>query len=201
MGADYSLSLMVGLTFLGIFALMSFFIWLGWLLKRPPKRCPSPYTGNPLRSASDLSYSSKVKVAQFFQKIHEYDNRMFKFSRAAVCRDTGRIFPQAKTWTGKIHVDWKFLQKRYPGHFVSWGSLDREHQQIIREAHSTLEGFQTQYSSQNPAPRQIERRYSYAKPGPLYVDPNTKVLLGWKQIPDSELEVLIVQKPHRPKLF
>ena len=33
------------------------------------------------------------------------------------------------------------------------------------------------------------------RPGPLYVDIETKVLLGWKVVPGTDLEVLIVQKP------
>ncbi|HEV8052714.1 MAG TPA: hypothetical protein VGP47_09475, partial [Parachlamydiaceae bacterium] len=79
--------------------------------------------------------------------------------------------------------------------YVSWGSLTAEQQGIIRNGHDSLEGFQTDFSSPNPLPRAVEAKYALSKPGPLYVDINTKVLLGWKCVPDTDLEVLIVQKP------
>jgi len=96
-----------------------------------------------------------------------------------------------------VKVDWTFLQKRYPGIWVSWGSLNSDQQRAISDAHESLEGFQTEVSSPSPAPRAIEPEYAYTKPGPLYVDIQTKVLLGWKVVPGTELEVLIVQKPVR----
>lgn len=127
--------------------------------------------------------------------MHEYDNGLFDLSRAAICRTTGRIFPDSVTWHGSIRVDWNFLQKRYPGEYVSWGSLTQEQKTIIKEKHLSLEGFQTEFSSPKSSPRLIEPQYAYASPGPLYVDIRTGILLGWKCVPDTELEVLIVQKP------
>lgn len=62
-------------------------------------------------------------------------------------------------------------------------------------AHDSLDGFQFTYSSKNPGPRQIEGRYALSSPGPLYVDLETYTLLGWKNVPGTDLEVLIVQKP------
>ncbi len=78
---------------------------------------------------------------------------------------------------------------------MSWGSFSNDQQRAIRDVHESLEGFQTDESSANPVPRLVERRYAYTIPGPLYVDLETKVLLGWKCVPETELEVLIVQKP------
>jgi hypothetical protein len=92
-------------------------------------------------------------------------------------------------------VDWTFLQKRYPGHWVSWGSLSKEQQEAIRDVHESLGKFQTQESSPTPAPRAVEPEYAYTKPGPLYVDLETKILLGWQVVPGTDFEVLIVQKP------
>ncbi len=99
------------------------------------------------------------------------------------------------TWFGAIKVEWDFLQKKYPGKFVSWGSLIEEQKEIIRGRHKSLDGFQTDFSSPVPSPRKIDPEYAYTKPGPLYVDIDTNVLLGWKVVPGTELEVLIVQKP------
>lgn len=175
---------------LALFGLCIFGIWLS---RRPPSL--SPYSKLPLRRATDLSYFSREKLLSFLYHTYEYDNRIISLKKAAVCRETGRVFPNAITWYDKIDVDWTFLQRRLPGKYVSWGSLTDEQQGLIRNAHDTLEGFQTDFSSPYPAPKNIEAKYALAKPGPLYVDIDTKVLLGWKSVPYTDLEVLIVQKP------
>src|SRR5690606_38458979 len=107
----------------------------------------------------------------------------------------GRVFPDSISFLGKGQVGWDFLRKRHQGNWVSWGSLSKDHQREIEEAHSSLEGFQTDISSPHARPRDIGPDYVFAKPGPLYVDIETKELLGWKEVPNTRLEVLIVQKP------
>lgn len=178
------------LVFLLLFAV---FIFTVWLSKR--KDSVSPYSKMPMRRGTELSYGSKEKVLRYLYNMHQYDNRIFEFRKAAVCRETGRIFQNAVTWYGVIKVDWSFLQKRYPGRYVSWGSLSSDQQEIVRAAHDSLEDFQTEFSSPNPLPKAIEAKYAFSKPGPLYVDIETNVLLGWQSVPETELEVLIVQKP------
>lgn len=168
--------------------------WYGFWSSRH-NRSLCPYTGLPLRRATDIAYYSAEKTLRYLYDYHQYDNQIFKLSRAAFCRDTGRIFQDCVTWYDAIIVDWNFLQKRFPGNFVSYGSLNHSQMEAIRNAHTTLEGFQTELSSPTPAPRGIEPEYAYTKPGPLYVDMETKILLGWKIVPGTELEVLIVQKP------
>lgn len=192
---EFSLAMLIGLSVLGIFALMFVFLWVGWFFTKKRYVCPCPYSGLPLRKATDISYTSMVKVAKFLTEFPGYDNQIFKFYWASLSRETGRIFPSSVTWYGKIKVDWNFLQKRLPGHYVSWGSLSLDQQRVIREVHGTLEGFQTEFSSPNPAPSHIEHQYAFTKPGPLYVDLETKILLGWQCVPHSNLEVLIVKKP------
>ncbi len=161
----------------------------------------SPYTGLPLRRGDDLPFGTVEKVLLYMYSIQEYDNRLFDFRYATVCRQTGRIFPNSIGWFGVIQLDWSFLKKRYPGNYLSWGSLPVELQEEIRREHESLEGFQTEYSCPNPSPREITREYIFLKPGPLYVDIHTKALLGWKLVPDTELEVLLVQKPkQRPPI-
>jgi len=164
-----------------------------WLSRLPSSL--SLYSHLPMRRATDLSYYTAEKALRFLYNTHQYDNRIFSLKRAALCRETGRVFTDVVTWYDKIKLDWTFLQKRYPGSYVSWGSLSAEQQGIIRNAHDTLEGFQTDFSSPNPSPKAIEAKYALASPGPLYVDLNTKVLIGWKIVPDTDVEVLIVQKP------
>lgn len=179
--------------FLSFFLLIALF-WFGWKMSKR-SHSVSPYTGVPLRRTSEISYYSAEKILKYLYDLHQYDNRVFKLSKAAFCRETGRIFQDCVTWFDLINVDWTFLQKRYPGNYVSWGSLSKELKDIIRESHSSLEGYQTVESSGTPSPRMIEPEYCYTKPGPLYVDPVTKVLLGWKIVPGTEFECLIVQKP------
>jgi hypothetical protein len=176
--------------------LLIFVFWLSWWVSQRGQGV-SPYTGVPLRRATDLSYFATERVLRFMYDFKQYDNRIFKLNRAAYCRETGRIFTDCVTWIDSVKVDWNFLQKRYPGNYVSWGSLSIDQQRYIREAHHSLEGFQTEISSPSSSPRAIEPEYVYERPGPLYVDIQTKVLLGWKNIPSTDLEVLIVQKPIR----
>lgn len=189
----------IDIALFGIFILVVIIILCGlcfygiWLSRRPSSL--SPYSRLPMRRGTDLSYFAAEKFLRFLYQTHQYDNRIINLKKAAVCRQTGRVFPNAVTWYDKINLDWTFLQKRYPGSYVSWGSLTAEQQGIVRNAHDTLEGFQTDFSSPYPSPKQIEAKYAFAKPGPLYVDINTKVLLGWKSVPDTDLEALIVQKP------
>src|SRR5262249_24979434 len=135
------------------------------------------------------------KALKFLYEMHQYDNRLFEIKKAALCRETGRIFPDAVTWYDTIKVDWSFIQKRHPGTYVSWGSLSDAQKNSIRAIHESLEGFQTMDSSLNPSPRMVEAKYVFEKPGPLYVDIERGVLVGWQCVPDTELEVLIVQKP------
>lgn len=168
--------------------------WFGWWVRN---RLPSvsPYTGSPLRRAADLSFSSREKVINFLKRLNQFDNSPFDFWKAAFCRDTGRIFQDCIDWTGSIVVDWTFLDKRHPGNYISWGALADDQKRDILESHGSLEGFQTEVSSPQISPRAIEPIYTNTKPGPLYVDLHTKTVLGWVEIPETDLEVLIVQKP------
>ncbi len=190
-GSVLILSLVIVLGFILLFLAM----W-GLNLLSTRKNTLSPYTGLPLRRTTGLSFYSTEQIQKFKSSFRQYDNRPFDFNRAALCRETGRIFENCVTWYDAIRVDWTFLQKKYPGNYVSWGSLSFEQQFYIRKFHDTLEGFQTNTSSPTPAPRAIETEYVYSKPGPLYVDLNTHIVMGWKVVPGTELEVLIVQKPN-----
>lgn len=186
--------ILFALAVVGTFILLGILFWFSWRTSLRVQGV-SPYTGIPLRRASELPYYAQERVLKYLHSYHQYDNRIFDLSKAAFCRETGRIFPDAVTWYDIIKINWNFLRRRYPGYYVSWGSLTNEQQQIIREAHETFDGYQTESSCPNPLPKQITPEYIYTKPGPLYVDFENKILLGWKLIPGSELEVLIVQKP------
>ncbi|MBA3721782.1 MAG: hypothetical protein H0W88_05215 [Parachlamydiaceae bacterium] len=177
------------------FSLVALFWYSYWFTHRTHSL--SPYTGLPLRRATELSYYASERVWIYLKDLHQYDNRPFQFNRAAYCRETGRIFINCVTLFDTIRVDWNFLQKRYPGSYISWGSLNSYQQEAIRDAHESLAGYQTEISSPEPAPRAIGSDFTVVKPGPLYVDLDSKILLGWKQVPDTNLEVLIVQFPKK----
>jgi hypothetical protein len=194
MGDEGSWVVLISAIILISFTLLVALFWLGWRMTQR-SHSVSPYTGIPLRRTSEISYYSAEKILRFVFDFHQYDNRIFKLNRASFCRETGRIFQDSVTWWDSVDVNWTFLQKRYPGHYVSWGSLSKELQDVIRLSHKSLDDFQTERSSPTPSPRAIESEYAYTKPGPLYVDIETKILLGWKQVPGTEFEVLIVQKP------
>jgi hypothetical protein len=185
---------LVAVVFLLVVAFMVAILIIGWLFTSR-KDSVSPYTGMPLRRGRDLSYNSMLQIYKFMEPYKEYDNRMFKVTQSAIDRETGRVFPNCITWTGHIKLDWTFLQKRLRGNYVSWGSLTKERQDEIRRLHDTLDGYQTEFSCPRAAPVDIESAYIYTKPGPLYVDPDTAILIGWKMVPGTELEVLIVQRP------
>jgi hypothetical protein len=155
----------------------------------------SPYTGVALRRGNEIPRESAKRVLRFLYDRQEYDNRIFTLKKAVFERETGRIYINAVSWRDAVQLDWSFLQKRYPGHYVSWGSLEEVQQLALKEEHERIEDFQLSFSSPFPAPKDITAEYVYTKPGPLYVDLETRVLLGWQSVPDTDFEVLIVQHP------
>lgn len=184
-------------TMLAAFFIMSFIMLIGWFWTRKRKvvKLNCLYTQVPLHPMYDISYDSLAKVHYFLEEYPGYENRQLRFSRAMVCRDTGKIFPECISWSGKARLEWDFLKKKHPGTYISWGSLSDEQKRSFEEDHDSLEGFQTGFSCNEPLPKNITTDYAFAKPGPLYVDLETRVLIGWKYVPETELEVLIVQKP------
>lgn len=162
---------------------------------RSPRQVKSPYGNLPMRTVDDLSYDAIGKIYLYLTGLREYDNRMPALSGLLICRETGRVFFDAKDWLGRFSLDWSFLKRRYPGHYVSWGSLTPAQKAAIYEIHRNLEGYQTAFSCPNIVPSAITTPYALAKPGPLYVDLHTCVLIGWKELPGTDLELLIVQKP------
>ena len=185
--------LFLGVSALIVFLLLAFYFWYSW--RENDSDILSLYSKKPLRRGSDVYWVEKEKVLKYLYKKHDYANRIFDFKKAVLCRETGRIFPDCVTWWGAIKLDWTFLNKRYPENFVSWGSLSKDQQDSIRDKHPSIDGYQTYYSSQNPSPQRVEMDYAMMKPGPLYADPETGILIGWKCVPDTDLEVLIVQRP------
>lgn len=185
----------VVLVLFGVLVFMALLSWIGmnWPLKRVEPR--GPYSVAPLRRADTLRYTTLVLIKRYMIEMEDLDNRRFDLRKAAICRETGRIFPDCVAWNGKIHVDWTFINKRFPGSWVSYGSLPEERRLVLWELHGTLEGFQTEFSSGNPLPQDIESDYAVMKPGPLYVNLENDVVMGWKIIPGTDAEILVVKRP------
>lgn len=177
-------------------AVIGLIFWVGWWwTNREGSR--SPYAGGVLLRGDILSYTATEAVQDYMSSLSQDVNPLFSLKNAAICRSTGRIFPDSLNRWGAAVVSWNFLQKRHSGQWQSWGSLSPEQQEYIRAWHGSLEGYQTQFSSSIQQPNLVERKYALAKPGPLYVDLNTKNLLGWQKVPQTDLEVLVVQLPKK----
>jgi hypothetical protein len=178
-----------------VILLMGTILWIGWTLTVKSKRALSPYSKTPLRYASTIRYTTKFIVQKYLKDMEDYHNRVFNINDAAVDRENGMLFPDCVSWTGRIRVDWTFLQKRRPGNWVSWGSLPIDRQQDFFEKHGSLTDFQTEFSSPSPLPQNVEMEYVYIKPGPLYVNLENDEVMGWKIIPHTDLQVLVVKEP------
>lgn len=182
------------LALLVVVGLMVGILYLGWWISSRQGSL-SPYSHKPMGRGEDLAYSAVERVSSFLDKLEQSDNRPFAMKYAAFCRQTGRIFPSSRSLFGWIRIRKNFLNHRYDRPWVSWGSLSPLEQGEVRRCHDSLDGFQTEVSCPRPRPEDIDAYYSMVKPGPLYVDLSSKELLGWKRIPGTQLEVLIVQHP------
>ena len=93
----------------------------------------------PLRRGSDLCSFHSERVLRYLYGMRDPNNPMFDLRKAAMCRETGRLFPNGINWFDVINVDWDFLQKRRPGNYVSWGSLSADQQEHLKKIHPDLE--------------------------------------------------------------
>jgi hypothetical protein len=148
-----------------------------------------------MRLGIDVAKSITGMVQAFLEEQPQPENPKIDFVRAAYCPVTGRIFPDCVSPSEQVTLSWSFIKQRCEGTFVSWGSLSEEERGILRLLHGTLEGYQTEQSSSRPRPEGVEEEFSVLSPGPLYADRKTKVLVGWKKVPGTYFEVLVVQQP------
>ncbi len=181
-------------SFILVIGVMGAMLWFGWWVSKK-KGSFSPYSKMPMLLGLDVAPSMQRHVNDFLLSHPQPENSPIDFETASFCSETGRIFPGTVFRGMFVKLDWNFLQKRFPGNYVSWGSLSELEQGTIRLLHDSLSGYQTESSSPNSRPQEIDTHLAHMKPGPLYVDRISKVLLGWKEVPGTEFEVLIVQRP------
>ncbi|MCE5295055.1 MAG: hypothetical protein LLF94_10660 [Chlamydiales bacterium] len=177
-----------------VVAAMCGLLWFGWWVSKK-KGSLCPYTKKPMSLGIDIVPSVRKYVNEFLESHPQPENKPIEFEHAAISPDTGRIFADVVMRGTFVRLDWSFLSKRFPGRWVSWGSLDEMEQATIRLCHESMAGYQTESSCPRRLPQEIDIHYGLSIPGPLYVDRNTKNLLGWKTVPGTEFEVLIVQTP------
>jgi hypothetical protein len=178
-----------------ILFVLFYLMWMNWK-KEGLRGDVSPYAKRPMELGIDVAKSLAALVNSFLEEMHEpHENPPIDFSLAALCPTTGRIFPNCVTKQERISLSWDFLNKRYEGNYISWGSLPEEEKAVLRILHGSIEGFQAEKSSSHVLPQNVEEEFALLSPGPLYVDRKTKILLGWKKVPGTYFEVLVVQKP------
>jgi hypothetical protein len=181
-------------TLVGVIFVLFSLLWVGWKEESiRGDRCP--YTNAPMLLGIDIAKTIAKMVNVFLAEHPSEDNPPINFEMAAYCSETGRIFPNCVTSSEKIRLSWDFISARASGTFVSWGSISEEERGVVRLLHDSLEGFQTEKSSMRLKPQDVEEEYARLSPGPLYIDRRTRILMGWKRVPGTRFEVLIVQRP------
>jgi hypothetical protein len=177
-----------------ILGLLSFLLWFGWK-KEKVRGSVCPYCRETMSLGIDVARSISCMVDAFMQEQPQPDNPKIDFMTAAYCPTSGRIFPNCVGPHEQILLSWDFLNKRYKGTYVSWGSLSEEERGVLKLLHGSLEGYQTETSSKRLRPEDVEEEFTSLAPGPLYVDRKERVVIGWKKVPGTHFEVLIVQRP------
>lgn len=187
-------ALVLFVTLVGVALILLLFLFLGFRREVVKgKRCP--YCGAILQFGSDVANSIQQHVNAYVHAFSEEDNPEIDFSKAAICPTSGYIFQECVVRNNRVTLDWSFLSKRLKGSFISWGALPEEEKGIFRLLHLSMEGYQTEKSSPTIQPDRVEEEYARLIPGPLYVDRNTKILMGWVRVPGTNFQVLIIRRP------
>lgn len=177
------------------------FFFIGWWLTNRPGSV-SPYSKMKMALGEDLSFEAVREIYIFLESFSQKEgNDLFDVKKASVCRETGRVFPATVGIFNVIKIPSDFLSKRYSGKYVSWGSLSSSQKDEVLLEHEEIGAYQLESSSLEPLPKNVEKKYALMKPGPLYVDLETKTLLGWQCIPNTDLEVLVVQRSKYRKKY
>lgn len=185
-------------TFIGVMAGLLGLLMIGWK-RRNAFDIGSPYSKEPLIYGGDIAKTLEGFIQDFLLTQPQPDNPPIDMMTAVICRTTGRIFPNAvgvKRGGNAVRLGWNFIEKSAAGNYVSWGALSELEQTKIKLLHGgELEGYQLEESSKRLLPKDAEEYFKLASPGPLYVDRMNATLVGWKKVPGTHFEVVIVQRP------
>ena len=164
----------------GVVVILLFLLCGSYIFSGAP-RGKSPYIKtSALRKIEDLHFEVFSLVEQYTQQEVPFKNQ-WSLEKALVCEQTGRIFPFKVKKFAFLPIPKSFHKKLHPGNWVQWDRLKETEKEYIKNAHTSLQGFNLAFQS------------PVAKPGPLYVDLNTGNLLGWKCVPNTDLEVIVFQ--------
>lgn len=182
------------LAFFFVLIFMAGVLFFGWWVAKK-RGTVSPFSKKPMMLGVDMPFSIAKQIEEFVKSLPQPENPPFEMSKAAVCRETGRIIPNAVMRGEIVRLTPRYINERYPGNWVSWGSLTEEQKGIVKLHHREIPAYQMEHSSRNRFPQSAEQYYAVMKPGPLYVDMTTKTFLGWLVAPGTYFEVLVVKKP------
>ncbi len=168
---------LLGLLAVGVLLLAaaSFFYW--WIYQRKAR---SPFTGKKLLPATCILYPAAEKIALFMQAEKQVP---IDWEQATFCPDTRRIFPKSLNQLGAVALPSPYWRGVYDKpSLTAWLFLTDEQKDEMFQLHGAIKGFQLGHQK---------------RPGPLFVDLKSKTLVGWKQVPDTDIEVLIVHYPEK----
>ncbi len=147
---------------------------LGWYVTNR-QGARSPFSGKPMIRGHDLTFEAVARLRTHLGKAPQPENPDFQWTHSVVCRETGRVFTDVVNRWGVARVSSNYLKRRYPGTYTPWTALQPSERQAVLARHPQGIG-------------------AYELDG-LYVDLTTKTLLGWQRVPETGLQILIVNKP------
>lgn len=156
-------------------SVIALFFYLGWKKTNGVGTC-SPFTGSPLRLGKELTFEAAEKIARFLLEHSSKDNPTFDINKAAICPDTGRIFPNCVGPLEVPKVPKNYFSLVASGNFTPFYTLSSEAQERIL----------------SKIPLSLDKL-----PKTLYIDLNSLTLVGWKGVPGTSLEVLIQTRPQK----
>lgn len=179
-------------------ALLLFSFWyVGWRLLWQGRKTKSPFSHYEyLMPAEQLHFTAMQYVHQFLQN-HPYSQMKVDLTSTLVCRKTGRIFSCDTKCRRTMKSAECYLMQHYSGVLVPWSTLNQEQKQNFVARHSCLKHFQLHPSGANTAFSYSDWTSADMKPGPLFVDLEAGVAVGWQCIPHTNLEIIIVQPPSK----
>ncbi len=146
------------------------FFWSGWwVTNREGSR--SPITRGQLAPGDLITYDTVQKIQRFMLSQPQPENAPFEVAQAAICRDSGKIFTEARNAFDVLRVGNDFPRRRWPGHWVQWKHLHSNEQRRLASLHECV--------------RDLKR-------DDLYGDPIKGSIMSWQRVPETEVEVLVV---------
>ncbi len=166
----YSFSALISL--LSLLALFSFFALGYFFCNRRGAR--SPFSGKAMRHGKEFSFEAVSKVLAFLEAENDKDNLPFDLEKAAICEETGRIFPDALNAFEVVKLKKPYTKHFYKAKMEALENLSEKEQMDLRENCDNFSFF--------------------SKNSSIFVDREKGNILAWKKIPETALELMLVKK-------